>query len=167
MGGLSFSDGERGLVPSHTLTMDDWLPTTDNQSRMHWARSHKAKQGDAATVMWEAMVQRIPKAVCRRKVDIHFTCLRKGRPPDPTNMLKSLLDALKLAGLLIDDSWKWCESRVVGMDRSDTRKTVIVLTDEDGTQGDVYQSATSVVRKTNVSASKSTKRWRERDARNT
>jgi hypothetical protein len=53
------------------------------------------------------------------------------------------------------------------MDRSDTRKTVIVLTDEDGTQGDVYQSATSVVRKTNVSASKSTKRWRERDARNT
>ena len=52
-----------------------------------------------------------------------------GRLPDPDNLLKSLLDALVHAKLLVDDSAAWVELGEVRVERGGHRKTVVTLED--------------------------------------
>ena len=51
----------------------------------------------------------VPKASGKRRVSVTILqpASTPGRMPDPDNLLKSLLDALVQAGMLVDDSSKW------------------------------------------------------------
>jgi hypothetical protein len=51
------------------------------------------------------------------------------RPIDPDGIWKSLCDALVAAGLLVDDSARWCELGSFTQTRGAAKATRIVLTD--------------------------------------
>lgn len=96
---------------THTLTIPDWYPCSDNRLvGAHWSRVRARKRIDADMVAAYALRDRVPRATGRRRVGLRVEVPpSRGTPPDPTNLLKSCLDALVKAGLLVDDSGQWCE----------------------------------------------------------
>jgi hypothetical protein len=99
-----------GAMTSHILTIPHWIPVSTNKLlKAHWAARNKLKKKDANIIWGRALEDRIPTALQRRKVEIHFILKpQRGRPIDPDNCLKSLLDALVKCRMIIDDSQKWC-----------------------------------------------------------
>lgn len=65
----------------------------------------------------------------KRRVLFTFHGWPRGQFPDPDNMLKVPLDALRAAALIVDDSQAWCEWERPAFVRSGVRKTVIELFD--------------------------------------
>lgn len=94
----------------YVITIPQWKPVSVNKFRNPYAR-HGLKKKDAATIHKQCLlVDKIPAAKGKRKVDTHIILKSgKGRPIDPDNVLKSLLDALVKCGMLKDDSDKWCD----------------------------------------------------------
>ncbi len=111
----------------HELTIADWSPTPLNRllSRVR-ARIH-GKKHDRLIVVAEALNQDVPRAKVKRRVSVHVTA--PGRLPDADNILKSLLDALVAARLLVDDSPAWLELGQIRVERGRRRQTVITLED--------------------------------------
>jgi len=115
---------------AHILTISGWMPTSDNKFTGHWSRRHRLKRVDQQQVAVEARLQGIPPATGKRRVSIVATSdQHSGRLPDPTNLLKSLLDALVRCRLLVDDSDDGCEVMPPQVRRGQERQTVIVLED--------------------------------------
>lgn len=115
----------------YTLTIPGWLPVSTNKLLgSHWAVARKMKANDAAIVRLHAMEQKIPDAKTRRSVTATYRRKKQGgRLPDLDNLFKSLLDALKQAYLIVDDSAKWCELATPTLETGDRTETVIELTD--------------------------------------
>ena len=67
----------------------------------------------------------------RTKRKVQIAVYKTGTPPDPSNLLKHLLDGMKMARLIVDDSAKWCDCQMPAVVRVLSErevKTVITLT---------------------------------------
>lgn len=115
------------------LVIPRWRPALVNELRGHHMHAARLKKIDANMVAGYVALNRIPKAAGRRRVDLTLV-LTTGREPDEDAVWKSLKDALKLCGMLIDDGRRWCEQGNVIFDRGKERATVIQLTDLEGEQ---------------------------------
>jgi hypothetical protein len=101
---------EQATTPGRwVLRIEGWKPTFDNELvYVHWATARKRKRRDAEAVALAALAAGIPRATGRRRVSLTIRA-RFRRPPDDPAPLKSTLDALVAAGLLVDDSREWME----------------------------------------------------------
>jgi len=94
----------------HTIRIPRWKPVlTNTLMGNHWAKAAKLKKADMQMVSAYCLQAGIPRAKGKRRVELVVEIAGRGRTPDPDSMWKSLLDALKQAGMLVDDSGKWCE----------------------------------------------------------
>jgi hypothetical protein len=114
-----------------TLVIDDWQPHRLNRLLgCHYGTRSRRKRFDREVVALEALSRRIPPASDCRRVDVTVTLAPRQRAGDPDGWWKSLLDALVAAGLLVDDSARWCELGEVRFERGRKRRTTITLTDQ-------------------------------------
>jgi hypothetical protein len=106
-------------------------PPALNKLLGHWGQAYRLKKAWTDQVMVSKQNQRLRKAKGKRRVDMHV-CLGRGtRQTDPDALWKASLDALKVNGLLVDDSPKWCEMGTVTQERAPTIAgwTTYVLTE--------------------------------------
>lgn len=94
-----------------TMELRDWKPPNLNKSRgRHWHKSHKATKTAGEVYAAEAFKAGVPLVTdtYRPVRSVQIVYHAKGKLPDPDNLLKNTLDALKRARLVVDDSAKWC-----------------------------------------------------------
>lgn len=118
-------------MSKYEIVIPGWNPTLDNVLMRHRMGAHSRKKRDAATLgkaahfasvprvgvpLFEKRQRQVlnlgpmeddPKPIKRRvwlKVSNNWV-----RKPDPTAYWKSLLDALVVNGLLVDDNERWSE----------------------------------------------------------
>ena len=112
----------------YRIIIPDWNPCRINTLlSTHYMRRSRLKRIDADLIAGYGHYT--PKATVKRRVRITVTITGRGREPDPDSFLKSTLDGLVKAKLLVDDGRKWCESEVV-IERGPRRATVIELFEE-------------------------------------
>ncbi len=114
-------------MAAHRLTILGWHPTRLNRLLGHWGTRSKRKRFDRDIIAVEAMRQGIPKATGKRRVGLRITLAPHCRGADPDAYWKSLLDALVMCGLLIDDNRQWVDLGPVTFDRNCIEGTTITL----------------------------------------
>lgn len=113
----------------HIITIPNWRPMSDNvYCKGHWSIRYRKKKEDAEFVSAYATQSNIPKAETKRRVSVEVI-VSKGRTPDPTNILKSLMDALVSCKLLVDDNAEWSELGGVLVKKGADARTIIILED--------------------------------------
>ena len=116
----------------HVLNIPNWNPAQLNKlMRNHWI-AMRLKKIDREMIHAYALAERIPVAKGKRVVHMLITLKKKrGRRPDADAFLKSTLDALVHARLLIDDSDRWCYWTAPKITMSDDKSwgTTIALED--------------------------------------
>lgn len=119
------------LMP--TITIPNWHPASANRwSGSHWAVRSRVKRADREMVAHYARSSQAPTATGKRRVRLKIVLGPRQRGCDPDNYWKSLLDALKHAGMIVDDSRNWVETPPVEFTRGTQRATIIELTDIEG-----------------------------------
>lgn len=109
-----------------TLTVKGWLPERLNELlRSHWRVRTKATERAAQLIGTERFLAGIPIG-CEERRRVSVTYHQPAGVADDDARWKVLLDGLKGAGLLKDDSPAWCEMGTVATVRGEMR-TVIVL----------------------------------------
>lgn len=95
----------------------------------HWAVIQKLKKADAAVIA--TYCRDVPRVTGKRRVSLRIVLKPRARESDDDNLLKVLLDGLKLCGQLIDDNRRWCELGTIEYERgtAQTWGTWIVLED--------------------------------------
>ena len=112
----------------HFITIPNWRPSRDNELEQgHWRTKHKLKSADATMIATYAKAADIPKATGKRRVSLQITLGYRQRKADPLAYCKSLLDALKRCGMLIDDSGKFMEWGGCEYNRNGEARTTIIL----------------------------------------
>lgn len=113
----------------HVLSIPNWRPMSDNlYVKGHWSHRYKAKKADADMIQGYALALAIPHAQGKRRVSVEVT-QAKGRLPDPTNILKSLMDALVKSKLLVDDNATYSELGRCLVNKGTEDRTIIILED--------------------------------------
>lgn len=110
------------------ITVPAWRPARDNElEQSHWRVKHRLKSADAAIVAAYAVQAGIPQATGKRRVSLEIVLGKGQRKADPLAHAKSLLDALKRCGQLVDDSGRWMEWGTVKYSRGGDARTTIIL----------------------------------------
>lgn len=92
------------------IAIAGWVPPSLNRLvYRHWAAARRIKKAAMEVVILHCHVAGVPRATGRRRVSVAVTVKQKSHAIDPDNALKVLLDALVRAGVLVDDSARWCE----------------------------------------------------------
>jgi Holliday junction resolvase RusA-like endonuclease len=117
----------------HTIRIPNWRPTLCNEllNCGHWGQRHRRKRKDAEMVAGYALQAGVPVARGKRQISVVFTLSGRQRAFDVDAWQKALLDACVRAGLLRDDSPRWCELGSVEYVRGTEASTQIVLEDID------------------------------------
>jgi hypothetical protein len=89
----------------------------------------KSGKDDRLFVSYWARQQNVPPAHGPRRVALEVTVAPRQRRPDEDALWKSALDALAHAGLLVNDSPRWCRLGGITWSRGPRRQTVVVLED--------------------------------------
>lgn len=114
---------------SYTFEIPNYRPPRLNQHvGRHWSVKHKLRK--EAADMIAAYSRNVPRATGRRGVRV--AVLRKraqGNLPDQDAYGKLFLDALKIAGMIVDDGPKWLDRVDWDIYRSDRDATVVTLTE--------------------------------------
>lgn len=116
--------------PLIELFIPRWHPAKVNELLSgHWSRGHKLKKADRQVVWASSLV--LPKATVKRRVELTIILKPKQRGGDVDAYFKSALDALKHAGLVVDDNRQGVELAPVAYERGTEREwgTRIRLTD--------------------------------------
>lgn len=121
-------------MPTHTLTIEDWHPTLLNAVRnRHWSVEYRAKRRDAEVYALMALAQCVPVARGRRRLHMLLSGWEHGgQLPDRDGPLKVALDAMKRAGLLLDDGPAGLEGMPLVEVVRGPKRTVITLEDVQG-----------------------------------
>lgn len=115
---------------TQTLSLDGWLPVNLNTlMRMHRHARSKALHADAQVIGAEAHSQGLVKAAGRRRVGMLIRYARGKTPVDPDAYFKSVLDALRKCGLLLEDNRHAVELGSVSYEEAPRKGLVITLED--------------------------------------
>jgi Holliday junction resolvase RusA-like endonuclease len=113
-----------------TLVIPNWHPVSVNKLiNSHHMVAHKLKKNDLSIVWTHAIKQGISMATGKRILDLVITLGKGQRALDPDNYYKSLNDALKLSGLIIDDNRQHLEIGSILFNRAERKQTTIILMD--------------------------------------
>jgi hypothetical protein len=108
-----------------TITIERWTPPSVNRLlTSHWAVAAKLKKTAAELIAYEA--RNVPRATGKRRVSMSLTIPHGGHRLDPDNAWKAVLDALKHAGMILDDGADQCELGSVVVAKGQ-RSTAIML----------------------------------------
>jgi hypothetical protein len=121
-------------MATHTIEIPNWLPVTlNNFMRVNPMRRRGVVKSAAEFVAGYAKLAGVPVAQGRRRVTLAFRAPEgKGaKVGDPDSRQKVALDALVLAGMIVDDSDRWCDLMPRVRERGAVR-TLITLEDLDG-----------------------------------
>ena len=114
----------------HEITIDGWHPARLNQwDGRHWAVRSKAKAVDRDVIALACRTTGVPVATGKRRVSLGIILGPRQRGGDPDAYWKSLLDALKHAGSILDDRKECLELGPVTYSRGPRKATVITLED--------------------------------------
>lgn len=113
-----------------TIVIPNWVPSSGGTSR-HWWYRYKSTLAIAETLAVYRFHSGLPPITEENRVKRHvwIRCEGPGRLPDPDNVLKSLLDGMKQALYIVDDSPKWLRCEMPIMERSERRQTIITVED--------------------------------------
>lgn len=101
----------------YTLHIPHWQPATVNQL-MHSVRGKiRLKKADREMVCAYTLQARIPRVEGKRRLSLHIILGKGQRGADADAHFKSLLDACKHAGLILDDSSRYVELAPVTFSR--------------------------------------------------
>jgi Holliday junction resolvase RusA-like endonuclease len=90
-------------APAIDIFIERWHPAKLNELMGgHWSKGHRLKKRDREMV-W-AYSQGEAKATGKRRVELTIILKPKQRAADPDAQWKSPLDALKHAGMIVDDN---------------------------------------------------------------
>lgn len=116
----------------YRVAIPGWRPALLNEYvGRHWSVGARLKKRDRKFVGDACWYGGVLAATCRRRVTLTIVLGPRQRQCDPDAPWKSLLDALKTAGALVDDSPDWCEVAPLVIERGARLETVIELTDID------------------------------------
>lgn len=113
-----------------TLWIPGWHPTPLNKlMHGHWSIGAKRKKADAQQVATAVRAYGVPPAICSRRLEVLIVLGKGQRACDPDAYLKSLLDALVLAGALKNDNRTWVEWFPPRFARGEIAATYITLSE--------------------------------------
>jgi Holliday junction resolvase RusA-like endonuclease len=121
-----FRSGEPG---AYRITIPGWHPATVNELMKSVKARIRLKKRDRGMVAIAALAQQIPAAHGRRRVHLAITMGPGQRGADPDAYWKSLLDAMVMCGLLIDDRKEYVVLDPVEFVRGKEPETTIELYD--------------------------------------
>src|SRR5688572_25368595 len=108
-------------MTSYTLEIPRWRPALLNEL-MHSVKAKiRLKKRDREMVCAYAWQAKIPPATGKRRVSLHITLGKGMREFDVDAPWKSLNDAMKHAGLIVDDSSRYVELGPVTFSRDRER----------------------------------------------
>jgi hypothetical protein len=117
-------------VNTWTVTIPGFTPLSVNKLlSLHPYSRSRAKRGDYELVAYYAKLAGVPPATGHRKVSVEIILGKGQRGGDPDNYQKCLRDAMKHAGLIVDDSRAWATFSEPVIRRGAERATVIHLED--------------------------------------
>jgi hypothetical protein len=111
-----------------------WRPPSLN-ALMRGKLSDRIRLGKMARerIAWEARLAGVRgTASIRRRVSLAITLGGRQRPTDVDSVWKATLDGLVSAGLIVDDSARWCAIGDLSFDRGEVTSTRIILEDLKG-----------------------------------
>ena len=104
-------------MPRYEVTIEDWQPATVNELMASVKQRIRLKRRDRDFVNLYVKVRGgVPAATGKRKVGLRLTMAAGQRRCDVDAYWKSLLDALKFCGLIVDDGPLWLEITPVEFD---------------------------------------------------
>ena len=101
----------------YTLEIPRWRPALLNELMRSVKDKIRLKKRDREMIWGSALEQKIPKATGKRRVSLHVTLGKGMREFDYDAPWKSLLDAMKHAGLLVDDPSRYAVTGPVTFSR--------------------------------------------------
>lgn len=110
------------------VRIENWHPARLNQLMVNRWKKHDLRRLDDDMVSAMCRFFQVPKATGKRRVSLEITLGPRMRA-DPDCWWKSLLDALKNCGMIMDDNSKWVELGGVVVTHGPRRETLITLED--------------------------------------
>lgn len=108
------------------VVIPNYIPPTLNYLLgLHWSKRKAMKRECADFAGYFG--KHVPKATGKRRVLLTYTRTGHKKEMDADNCKKIVLDALKKAGLIGDDSPEWCECPDPIQQRGEVNETTIVL----------------------------------------
>jgi hypothetical protein len=101
----------------YTLEIPRWRPALLNELMRSVKGKIRLKKRDCEMIWGCALEQKIPKATGKRRVSLHVKLGKGRREFDDDAWQKSTLDAMKQAGLIVDDSSRYVETGPVTFSR--------------------------------------------------
>ncbi len=114
----------------YTIYVPGWRPPLLNQSRgRHWRVGARLTKDAARVVGAFAKLAGVPRATAKRRVTLTLVLGRHCKRCDRDAPWKHLLDGMKQAGLIVNDSPDWVEAMPLEFVKGTERGTRIVLED--------------------------------------
>ncbi len=111
-----------------TLFLPGYLPERQNVlMRCHWSKRVKLVKECNDLVM--AYSRDLTCATFKRRVTVTLTLAGRRKERDPDSSHKLILDGLRAARLIVDDSPRWCELMPLVQVRGDGIATTVELED--------------------------------------
>lgn len=111
-----------------TMNIPGWTSTPLNKlMTVHWGTAARCKKADVQVVGNAKMAAGVPDATTKRRIEIIVIYPKGQRQYDKDAFLKSLLDAMVRAKVLVNDSPAWADYDLPEYARGDKLRTIITV----------------------------------------